>query len=130
MKTAIYPGSFNPWHDGHQDVLNKALAVFDKVIVAQGLNPAKSEPLAFSISKVEVVSFTGLLKDFINNYSDYRINAIIKGIRNSNDFEYEKTQQYWNEDLGIVIPTIYFISDRSLVHVSSSAIRQIDVFKK
>ena len=56
----------------------------------------------------------------------YKPTAIIKGLRNSADFEYEKIQQYWNEDLGMKIPTIYIISNRNLTHISSSAIRAIE----
>lgn len=43
VRVGIYPGSFNPWHDGHQDILNKALRIFDKIIVLQGHNPSKPE---------------------------------------------------------------------------------------
>lgn len=140
MKVAVYPGSFNPWHDGHKDVLEKALKVFDKVVIAIGSNPDKtfSDDIHHRISeieleninhsdRIEVVVFSGLFKDFClgAGYS-----AVIKGLRNSQDFEYEKTQQYWNEDLGVDLPTFYVISDRKLVHVSSSAIRAIRSFEK
>lgn len=129
MKTAIFPGSFNPWHEGHQEILDKALEVFDKVIVAQGINPTKSVPKTLVIlhPRVEVIQFSGLLIDKIKILSE--IKAIVKGLRNSNDFLYEQTQQYWNEDLGIIIPTFYIISNRNKVHISSSAIKIIQGFK-
>lgn len=137
MTIAVYPGSFNPWHAGHKDVLNQAIKTFDKVIVAIGRNPEKeslielanrAKKIEQSIAelplglKIEIVSFSGLFRDFIQD-GDY--NVIIKGIRNIQDFEYEKNQQYWNEDLGIKIPTFYVIADRKLAHVSSSALRSI-----
>ena len=53
------------------------------------------------------------------------ITGIIRGLRNGNDLQYEMNQQYWNEDVGVKIPFTYFITDRSLAHVSSSAIRSV-----
>ncbi len=133
MKVAVYPGSFNPWHEGHQDILNKALKVFDKVIVARGINPEKDKhgPLEnYSHNeRIVHVEFNSLLTDFINNYPE-PITAVIRGLRNGQDFEFEKTQQYWNEDLGLLVPTVYFITDRKLTHMSSTAVRIIDSFKK
>jgi pantetheine-phosphate adenylyltransferase len=134
MKIAMYPGSFNPWHEGHEDVLNKALKIFDKVVIFIGANPQKENYSDLNTNWMEripqkhrdnkrigVVVFAGLLSDHADGYS-----AVIRGLRNGQDFEYEKTQQYWNEDLGLDIPTVYFISDRKLVHISSSAIKQVE----
>ena len=135
MKIAIYPGSFNPWHRGHESILEQACKLFDKVVVAKGVNPDKATPsISENISlkysqpdNAEIVDFSCLLKDLV---IQQQACAIIKGIRNIQDFEYEKTQQYWNEDLGIEVPTIYIIAKRDLVHISSSAIRMLDKFKK
>lgn len=142
MRIAIYPGSFNPWHEGHSDVLQKALQTFDKVIVARGFNPEKDtvkKDVAFmpvferiphpAISvpgNWEFVEFSGLLRDFAKEVGAC---AVIKGLRNAKDFQYELEQQYWNEDLGLTIPTMYVISDRKLVHLSSTAIRMLQRMK-
>src|SRR5206468_10307799 len=137
MKIGIYPGSFNPWHEGHADIVTKALKVFDKVLIAQGVNPEKpfgsdnipsKQTYGRFGNKVIVSKFSGLLSDFIRT-TDIEIAAIIRGLRNSSDFEFEKTQQYWNEVLVVDVPTVYFISDRKLTHISSSAIRMVEKLK-
>jgi pantetheine-phosphate adenylyltransferase len=138
MKTAVYPGSFNPFHKGHADIVIQALKVFDKVIIASGTNIDKDGDYTCSISdtlrsfdkglwdKIKVTSFSGLLADFIESIKP---DAVIKGLRNAQDFAYEKDQLYWNEDLGIDIPTMFIISDRSNCHISSSAIRAVNKIK-
>lgn len=140
MKTAVYPGSFNPWHDGHSDILRKALKVFGRVIVARGVNPDKlTSDYSFEslydfsnfgheISKgsVEIKEFHGLLVNFV---VECNASAVIRGLRNGSDLQYEQNQQYWNEDLGLIVPTVYFICDRTLSHISSSAIRAIEKVK-
>jgi pantetheine-phosphate adenylyltransferase len=140
-RIALYPGSFNPWHQGHGDIYQKALKVFDKVIIGVGINPEKI-PSTGSLtwwkaecdypSDAEVVPFKGLLVNYINDYNrkneDAPIMAIIRGLRSGYDLQYEQNMQYWNEDLGLEIPTVYFITDRMLGHISSSSIRSWGAF--
>ena len=145
---AIYPGSFNPYHQGHKDILDKALKVFDKIIVARGINPTKgSDRLEYENEKLEnkyeecliaqvnnsstiVTHYHTLLVDFVKeaNKKYGKISAIIRGLRNGSDLQYEMNLQYWNEDLGLVIPVMYFVTDRKYCHISSSAISQIEQF--
>ena len=152
MKVAIYPGSFNPFHIGHLDVIKQALKLFDKVIIARGINPDKDKKddkfwstndcvelqKLIDSHEVEIEDFEGLLSEFIlfttiesgvssDVVEDF---AIIKGLRNGQDLEYEKNQQYWNEDLDVLIPFFYIIADRKYCHISSSAIRGLEKFKE
>jgi len=150
MRYAIYPGSFNPWHEGHDDVLTKALACFDKVIIGFGVNPEKelpreSEARAKKLDTylerkngygypVIVETFSGLLVDFVKKHQGYdaadqHTCAVIRGLRNGHDLQYEMNQQYWNEDLGLQIPIVYFICDRKLSHISSSMMRLVNKMK-
>ena len=133
MRTAIYPGSFNPWHLGHQDVLEKALKVFDKVVIMQGNNLSKATEkdqsfmdLIHRYPNVAVGHFTGLLADHI---ASHNYDAVIRGLRNGNDLDYEVNLQYWNEDLGVDIPFVHFITDRKYIHISSSAIREVEAIR-
>lgn len=136
MKIGIYTGSFNPFHKGHIDIILKASKIFDKVIVARGNNPLKecswavtdlSKHSIFKIVNAEFIEYKGLLADYLNSRKD--ICAVIKGLRNSDDFQYEKLQQYYNEDLGIDLPIIFFIADRATQHISSSGLQQIERIK-
>lgn len=134
MKVAVYAGTFNPWHRGHQEVVEKALQAFDQVIVAQGFNPMKNNNNELRVPKslteqydgrVIVTSFTTMLVDFLKTVP---VDAVIKGLRSTIDFEYEKAQQYYNEDLGIHVPVYYVIAGRDTQHISSSAERAVKAF--
>lgn len=143
MKIGFYPGSFNEWHDGHLDVLNKALKLFDKIVILQLTNTDKGRVKQLSYQKsfrdvkdpkVEVLTRedvsiiealgTCILGMEVKN-NEF---AVIRGLRNEQDFCAEQIQQYWYEDLGVLMPIFYVISDRTLVHVSSSAIRAVNKF--
>lgn len=142
-RVGIYPGSFNPWHKGHRDILDKALKVFDRIYIVLMQNEEKETNLTdacllaaklSSIKNVELVQGKKSLcetidKIMINDDGEYLYNkryAVIRGLRNGNDLQYEMNNQYWNEDIGVGIPFVYFIANRELSHVSSSAIRSLN----
>lgn len=133
-KQAVYPGSFEPWHKGHVDIVRKALKVFDHICIAKGINPFKDTSLDFDQSakeffdhewghKVSYITFSGLLVDLVRQQN---FHAVIRGLRNGHDLQYEMNQQYWNEDLGLEVPVVYFITDRNLSHISSTAVRTVN----
>jgi pantetheine-phosphate adenylyltransferase len=132
-KIAVFAGTFYPFHKGHLDILRKAEKIFDKVIVACGNNPLKSEDpereeylkmLSKKLPNNQVESFDVFLTDYIatKNYSV----TIIKGLRNPSDFDSEKLQLRYMEDMNPNIKIAYIISDRKYEHLSSSGIKTID----
>lgn len=149
-KVALYQGSFNPVHDGHLNLMHKALQMFDILVVLIATNPEKNSSgdrvslsneiynsFAPSVANRIEIRFTeGLIVRFIDEYNNENkdnskeIVAVCRGLRNTIDFEYEKSQQYWNEDLGLMVPVIHLIPPSHLTHVSSSAIRALNKFNK
>ena len=134
MKTAIYPGTFDPVTNGHLDVLKRACRIFDKVIIAVAANPDK-EPL-FSIEdrltlirenlppdlNVEVHSFDGLLVD---TAKEFDATAIIRGLRAISDFEFEFQMTHMNRELNPDIETIFFMPNEVYFFTSSSLIKDV-----
>ena len=137
MKKAVCPGSFDPITNGHLDIIKRAAELFDEVTVLVVTNPDKK--CAFSpeercdlikkatedIEGVKVDSFSGLLADYVKRNE---INAIVKGIRSSSDFEYEFQMALANRSLAPNAETVFITADPQNMYVSSSLIRQIACF--
>jgi pantetheine-phosphate adenylyltransferase len=132
-KIGVFPGSFDPFTKGHEAVIRKSLGVFDKIIIAIGVNNSKK--YMFSLEKrmlhinelfkddpnVEVQSFQKLTVEFCK---DLGANHIVRGLRNSNDFEYEQAIAHMNFDIG-GIDTVFFLTEQKYNAISSSIIREI-----
>ena len=134
MKLAVFPGSCDPITIGHADLVERALPLFDKIVVAVGINNQKQT--LFSLEqridwlkktfahhpKVEVGSFEGLTVRFCQ-----QINAhyLIRGLRQASDFDYEKTISQLNSIIGEDIETVFLISKPEYSHISSTIVREI-----
>lgn len=134
MKVCAFAGTFDPITNGHVYVIEKCLECFDKVVVAVGVNQDK-KPI-FNIEerkeiirqvfgendRVEVKEFDGMLVDFLRK-ENIKIN--VRGIRDEADYKYETKMARFNLDMYSDIITIYIPTPADLVHVSSSAVRNI-----
>ena len=131
MKIGVFPGSFDPFTKGHESVVHTALNLFDEVVIAIGINTKKSSYFSLEkrkkhieslfLDRVKVIDYQGLTVDFCkNNHSD----VIIRGLRDTKDFEYEKSIALMNRDLA-GIETLFLLTDIKYSHVNSSIIREV-----
>ena len=137
MKIAICPGSYDPVTKGHIDIINRAVRLFDKVIVLLLVNPLKTpvfseeERLEFlniclkDNENVEVMLFSGLLADFVEQSGAC---AIVKGLRAVTDFEYEFQMALANKQLNSAAETVFLPASGENMYLSSSLVRQIARF--
>ncbi len=137
MKIAICPGSFDPVTLGHMDIINRARKIFDYIIVAVLVNPAKQT--AFTLEEriellkrctadmkdVEVVGFDGLLADYARTR---KATAIVKGLRVMSDFEYEFQMALINKKLNPELETVYLNTTAENMFLSSSGVKQVASF--
>ncbi len=128
---AIFPGSFSPFHKGHYNVLQKAEKIFDKVIIAFGKNPDKTIPawpVPKTIANRQQTSYDGLLTDHVNSLG-YDV-TVIRGLRNSTDFQYEQNQYRYIQELKQDIKIVNIFCDKEFEHISSSGIRTLEKYNK
>jgi pantetheine-phosphate adenylyltransferase len=128
---AVYPGSFNPFHNGHLNIVEKAEKIFDKVIIAKGINPDKFnvntdkiESQAVKYRQVE--HFTGFLTDYVSTKENTCNVTIIKGLRNGDDLDYEVNQLRFMEEMKPNVKLMFITCDKKFEHISSTAIRNLE----
>jgi len=137
MKIAIYPGSFDPITNGHLDLIQRALQLFDRLVVAIADNPDK-KPLFSTeerlemvkttvkdLKRVKVVPFTGLLADLAK---ELKACALIRGVRAVSDFEFEFQLALMNRKLAPKTETVFLIPSEKYTYLSSNLIKDIARF--
>jgi pantetheine-phosphate adenylyltransferase len=131
---AIYAGSFSPFHLGHLNIVQKASTIFDKVIIARGVNPEKevnfSEWNSESLKEYEVAEFSGLLTNFIDIHAEYANVTLVKGLRNGDDLDYEVNQLRFMETMYPQLKVVFIQCDKEYEHISSTALRNLERIEK
>ncbi len=136
LRRAVYPGSFNPVHNGHLDIIQRAARVFDEIVVAVYDKPNK--PQLFSVDErtefvqmgleqrglenVRVATFSGLTVNYVQSVDAF---CIVRGLRVFSDFEFEFRMALANHRLAPDIEVVSFIASEETIHISSSTVREI-----
>lgn len=134
MKTAVYPGTFNPITNGHTDLVERASGLFDHIVVAIGTNRQKNVALTVEqrvelaqqvlshLDNVEVCAFDSLLTEYVKQRG---ANIILRGLRTVADFEYEFQLVGMNRMLEPTIETVFLAPAEHLSYISSTLVREI-----
>lgn len=133
-RNAIFPGSFDPFTKGHEDIIRRGLKLFDKIIIGIGHNSKKQRYFHINMMlekiretfkdepRVVVVTYDELTATLAKNYhADY----LLRGLRNTTDFEYENSISQVNRHLNKHLETVFLITSPQYAHISSSIIREV-----
>ncbi|PIR25537.1 MAG: pantetheine-phosphate adenylyltransferase [Deltaproteobacteria bacterium CG11_big_fil_rev_8_21_14_0_20_42_23] len=133
-RIAICAGSFDPPTEGHLNIINRGLKLFDKIIIAVAINMSKTPTLSVDErlsllkkifegnSRVEVDSFEGLLVHYAQSK---KTSFVLRGIRNMSDYEYESQMALANKTLWPELETLFMMTEGKYAHISSSIIKEI-----
>ncbi len=133
-RIAVYPGTFDPVTNGHIDIIQRAVKLFDKIIVAVALNPRKNPMFPSEqrvdfihqglkgLKNVEVLPFSNLLIEFAQSK---KASVIIKGLRAVSDFEYELQMGLMNRNLDEKMETLFMIPSQEFSFLSSNFVKEI-----
>ena len=136
-KRAVYPGMFDPVHNGHIDLVQRSLRIFDELIVAVVANPSKSplftvaqrlemiDEATHGLQKLRIVSFDGLLIDLV---ARERADCIVRGLRAVSDFEYEFQMALMNRKLSDLVETVFLMPHERYTYISSRLIKEVASF--
>jgi len=137
-KTAVYPGSFDPITYGHLDIINRALRIFDNIVVAVASNSSKNSlfPIDERLNliravladndRVKVDTFDGLLVDYVLTQE---ATVIIRGLRAVSDFEYEFQLAQINRGITLEVETLFMMTSVPFSYLSSSVVKEISSLK-
>ena len=137
LRVAIFPGSFDPFTKGHEAIVEEALRIFDKVVIAIGYNTAKRGLLSVEARqrliervyrdepRVEVSTYSTLTGDEARRYG---ATTIVRSARNTIDFEYERTIERANREVFPELSTVILFAPKEVEHISSSLVRELNAF--
>ena len=133
-RIAIFPGTFDPYTLGHHDIVSRGLKIFDHIFIAIGNNPKKNRYFDINLikekihklystnSSIDVVNYNKLTATLAK---DLNANFILRGLRNTTDFEFENSISQINKDLNSNLETIFLITSPKLAPISSTIIRDV-----
>lgn len=133
-KIAVFPGSFDPFTVGHESIVQRALGLFDRVIIAVGENAEKKNLFSIEMrlkmiskvfqgeSRVEITRFSGLTIEFCRRYN---ARYIVRGLRTAADFEYERAMGHMNWKMAPEIDTVFLLTSTEHTPVNSTIVRDI-----
>jgi len=132
-KIGVFPGSFDPFTKGHEAVVRKALELYDELIIAIGINSSKTSQFEISnrilhiqslFQHGEAIQITTYSKLTVDLCKEVGAQTIVRGLRDSKDFEYEKSIAQMNDILG-GITTVFFLTDQEFGAINSTIVREI-----
>ena len=133
MRRAVFPGSLDPITLGHENIIRRALTMFDEIVVAVGVNSTKKTKFTLDqrlemlrlvfkdVPQVRIESYTGLTVDFCTEIDAY---WMLRGVRNGGDFEYERTIAQMTKRLNSSLETVILFTDPEYAPISSSVVRE------
>jgi len=136
-KIALFPGSFDPFTKGHEDLVLRGLAIFDEVIIAIGFNSKKKRYFDVDQMIEKITScFTAHDNIKVDKYEEltavyadrHKAHYLLRGLRNTTDFEYENSIAMFNKDLYNGLETVFLITSPKYAFISSSIVREVHMY--
>ena len=133
-KVALFPGSFDPFTKGHADIVMRGLKLFDEIIIGIGTNSAKKRYFSLAMmtekiretfkenENIKIISYDDLTANAANEFG---ANFLLRGLRNTTDFEYENTISQVNRHLVGELETVFLITSPKLAPISSTIVREL-----
>jgi pantetheine-phosphate adenylyltransferase len=136
-KRAVYPGMFDPVHNGHVDLIQRSLRIFDELIVAVAVNPSKTalftvaerlemiDEATHGLTNLRILAFDGLIVDLVRRE---RADCIVRGLRAVSDFEYEFQMALMNRKISDTVETVFLMPHERYTYISSRLIKEVASF--